>query len=84
MGSTRPAYFDEFIKENYIDRKQQLNLRQDDEEPWARFFGQSSFAQYSVVSQTTIVNVKDLLHHQNELKLFVLLGCGFQTGMGAV
>jgi Zn-dependent alcohol dehydrogenase len=30
------------------------------------------------------VKVKELLHHDDELKLFSPLGCGFQTGMGAI
>lgn len=81
---SHPAYCDEFAKANYIGRQQRVSLREGDEAPWTKFFGQSSFAQYSVVSQATIVNVKNLLHHQNELKLFAPLGCGFQTGMGAV
>lgn len=30
------------------------------------------------------MKVKELLHHDDELKLFSPLGCGFQTGMGAI
>lgn len=51
---------------------------------WSRFFGQSSFAHHSVVSEVSVVNVTDLLRDTSELKLFAPLGCGFQTGMGAV
>ncbi|KAJ6094907.1 hypothetical protein N7467_002420 [Penicillium canescens] len=50
----------------------------------SKFFGQSSFARYSVVSERSIVNVRELLHDQDGLKLFAPLGCGFQTGMGAI
>lgn len=51
---------------------------------WSQFFGQSSFAQYSAVHKSTVVNAKALIRDPSELKLFAPLGCGFQTGMGAV
>lgn len=83
---SHPAYCDVFAVENYIGRQQRVSIRQGDKEetPWTRFFAQSSFAQYSVVDQASIVNAKNLLHSQDELKLFAPLGCGFQTGMGAI
>jgi len=44
------------------------------------FFGQSSFAEYSVASENNVVKVpKDL-----PLEILAPLGCGFQTGAGAV
>lgn len=44
------------------------------------FFGQSSFAQYSVVNKNSIVKVdKDV-----DLRYLGPLGCGFQTGSGTV
>jgi aryl-alcohol dehydrogenase len=44
------------------------------------FFGQSSFAQYSIASENNVVKVpKDL-----PLDLLAPLGCGLQTGSGAV
>lgn len=44
------------------------------------FFGQSSFAQYAIASQNNVVKVdKDL-----PLELLAPLGCGLQTGAGAV
>lgn len=54
------------------------------EEAWARFFGQSSFAEYTLAAESSVVNVNDLLQSDEELNLFAPLGCGFQTGMGAV
>ena len=47
-------------------------------------FGQSSFSSLSVASEKTVVNVNGLLGDEAELKLFGPLGCGFQTGAGAV
>lgn len=48
------------------------------------FFGQSSFSSLSIVSESCIVNVKDLVHSKQELQLFAPLGCGIQTGSGTV
>nr|POE62401.1 aryl-alcohol dehydrogenase [Quercus suber] len=48
------------------------------------FFGQSSFANLSVVKQTSVVNVKGLVNSKHELQLFSPLGCGIQTGSGTV
>lgn len=44
------------------------------------FFGQSSFAKYSVATERNIVKVPDDV----PLELMAPLGCGFQTGAGAV
>lgn len=49
-----------------------------------RFFGQSSFAEYSIVSERSCVNVKGLVNDKKELALFSPLGCGIQTGSGTV
>ena len=49
-----------------------------------KFFGQSSFASLSVVDENCVVNVDGLVQDVAELKLFGPLGCGFQTGAGAV
>ncbi|KAI4728755.1 NAD(P)-binding protein [Aureobasidium sp. EXF-10728] len=49
-----------------------------------KFFGQSSFAQYSVVKQNSVVNVTGLVKSKQELQAFAPLGCGFQTGAGTV
>lgn len=48
------------------------------------FFGQSSFANLSIVKQTSIVNVQSLVKDKAELQLFSPLGCGIQTGSGTV
>jgi Zn-dependent alcohol dehydrogenase len=50
----------------------------------AGFFGQSSFAGMSIVNEGVVVNVKDLLQDEEELKLMAPLGCGIMTGSGAV
>ena len=45
-----------------------------------RFFGQSSFANFSVVSEKSVVNANNLIKSKEELQLFAPLGCGIQTG----
>lgn len=51
-----------------------------DDQPISNFFGQSSFATYSVVEQNNIVKVdKDV-----DLSLLGPLGCGISTGAGTV
>jgi Zn-dependent alcohol dehydrogenase len=46
----------------------------------SHFFGQSSFARLAVVNQTSLVKVPA----ETPLELFAPLGCGLQTGAGAV
>ena len=48
-----------------------------------KFFGQSSFAALSIVSEKSVVNVKGLVNNE-ELKLLAPLGCGLMTGVGAI
>ena len=49
-----------------------------------KFFGHLSFAKLSVVKDTTVLPVKDIIKDKEELKLFAPLGCGIQTGAGAI
>ncbi|KAF2156623.1 NAD(P)-binding protein, partial [Myriangium duriaei CBS 260.36] len=51
---------------------------------YGSFFGQSSFASYSVVRESSIVNVTSLVSNEEDLALFAPLGCGIQTGAGTV
>lgn len=48
-----------------------------------KFFGQSSFSAVTIVSKTSVVNVKDRVKNQKELELLAPLGCGLMTGAGA-
>ncbi|KHN93942.1 alcohol dehydrogenase [Metarhizium album ARSEF 1941] len=47
---------------------------------FSRFFGQSSFSRHAVVSMSSLVKVPS----DTDLALFAPLGCGLQTGAGAV
>lgn len=49
-----------------------------------KFFGQSSFAGTSIVAEGSVVNLKELVKGDDELKLLAPLGCGLMTGSGAV
>ncbi|KUI69177.1 Aryl-alcohol dehydrogenase [Cytospora mali] len=49
-----------------------------------RFFGQSSFARHTIVSDKSVVNVGGLGLARDDLKLLAPLGCGLQTGSGTV
>ncbi|KAL4998425.1 chaperonin 10-like protein [Aspergillus recurvatus] len=92
-GERHPSYCDSFAVENYAGRRGHVTTvtaasadgKEDgEEEVHSRFFGQSSFARYSIVDKSCIVNAKDLVRSEDELTLFAPLGCGFQTGMGAI
>ncbi|KAL2808222.1 chaperonin 10-like protein [Aspergillus granulosus] len=82
--ASKPMYCTQFNLENYIGRKGPGVCKATGEDTWARFFGQSSFGEYSLVAETSVVKVNGLLQSEDELSLFAPLGCGFQTGMGAV
>ncbi|CAI6099782.1 hypothetical protein V2G26_004493 [Clonostachys chloroleuca] len=49
-----------------------------------RFFGQSSLARHSVVSDKCVVNVSGLGLTRDDLKTLAPLGCGLQTGSGTI
>lgn len=48
------------------------------------FFGQSSFANFSIVKECSVVNASKLVDNKQDLQLFAPLGCGIQTGSGTV
>lgn len=52
-----------------------------DGNPLATFFGQSSFATYAVVNEGSAVKIE---HDDIDLALIGPMGCGIQTGAGAV
>ncbi|KAL3459691.1 hypothetical protein BJX64DRAFT_301136 [Aspergillus heterothallicus] len=51
---------------------------------YGKFFGQSSFASVAIVREDSIVNVAGLVEAREELALYAPLGCGIQTGSGAI
>ncbi|OHF00851.1 zinc-binding dehydrogenase [Colletotrichum orchidophilum] len=49
-----------------------------------RFFGQSSLAHHTVVSDKSVVNAAGLNLTRDDLRILAPLGCGLQTGSGTV
>lgn len=49
-----------------------------------KFFGHSSFASLSPVNEACVLPAKDFVKSKEELQLFAPLGCGIQTGAGAI
>ncbi|UCR89350.1 NAD(P)-dependent alcohol dehydrogenase [Mycetocola spongiae] len=79
----RAAYCSRMMELNFGGARADGSLTLTDSEGRAvhgSFFGQSSFAEYSLVSQHNAVKVPDDL----PLRLAGPLGCGIQTGAGAV
>ncbi|KAF2158816.1 hypothetical protein M409DRAFT_61323 [Zasmidium cellare ATCC 36951] len=80
----RPAYCDTFIPMNLYGESEVFKGSDETQSIGAKFFGHSSFAKLSVVKESTVLPVKDLIKNEDELKLFAPLGCGVQTGAGAI
>ncbi|PNS19351.1 hypothetical protein CAC42_2528 [Sphaceloma murrayae] len=76
------SYCEQFVPLNFGGRPTFKNASGEDIP--GSFFGQSSFASYSVVRESSVVNVKDVVKDKQELALFAPLGCGIQTGSGTV
>ncbi|MEZ5658280.1 MAG: NAD(P)-dependent alcohol dehydrogenase [Burkholderiaceae bacterium] len=77
-----PAYCHDFLAHNFVaQRKDGSTAWQGEGGPVRHaFFGQSSFATYSVCHERNAIRIDD----DRDLALFGPLGCGFQTGAGAV
>lgn len=77
-----PAYCYEFERANFSGRRLDGStaLSNSHGEVSGHFFGQSSFATYSVANQRNLVKVRQ----DAPLELLGPLGCGIQTGAGTV
>ncbi|GGG66815.1 aryl-alcohol dehydrogenase [Kocuria dechangensis] len=81
--SGHPAYCENFYAHNFAGRRPDggTAFTQDGGEPVSsHFFGQSAFAAVSNVARRSVVKVDD----DAPLELLGPLGCGIQTGAGAV
>lgn len=77
------AYCEDFFEHNFAGRWVSNGLtpiHDDGEEVRNMFFGQSSFTTFSLANERNVVPVKDDV----SLELLGPLGCGIQTGAGAV
>ncbi|GLA93274.1 hypothetical protein AtubIFM61612_010468 [Aspergillus tubingensis] len=61
-----------------------LSTQSTEPEIFGQFFGQSSFASWTLVQEESVVNVSGLVEGREDLQLLAPLGCGVQTGAGAV
>ncbi len=78
----KPSYCREFTRMNFTAMRPDGSsaLRRGGEPVGAHFFGQSSFASHSIAHQSNVVKVRP----DAPLELLGPLGCGVQTGAGAV
>ncbi|KAJ9615099.1 hypothetical protein H2200_001173 [Cladophialophora chaetospira] len=85
-SQSQPAYCENFHQLNILgDNGSKFRAIGNPHSPIVGgFFGQSSLSSLSVVSERAVVRISELLKDEGELKLFGPLGCGFQTGAGAV
>lgn len=77
-----PAYCQEFYAHNFAGRRSDGStaLSKDDQTYSSHFFGQSSFCTYANVAARSVVKVAD----DAPLEILGPLGCGIQTGAGAI
>ncbi|QSX00152.1 NAD(P)-dependent alcohol dehydrogenase [Haloterrigena alkaliphila] len=78
-----PAYCEAFFEHNFGGRRPEDGtspISRDGERLSGRFFGQSSFATHAIATERNVVPVGDDV----PLELLGPLGCGIQTGAGAV
>lgn len=78
-----PAYCPEMPALNYISEPDVFH-GESGNEYGGKYFGQSSFASMTACKESSVVNVLGNVKTEEELKMFAPLGCGFQTGAGAV
>ena len=78
-----PAYCEDFFAHNFGGSRPEDGtspLSRDGEALSGRFFGQSSFATHAIATERNVVRVEEDV----PLELLGPLGCGIQTGAGAV
>ncbi|MEN8905420.1 MAG: NAD(P)-dependent alcohol dehydrogenase [Clostridiales bacterium] len=75
-------YCENFITQNLIGCRSDgsLTLKNGEEDIHGSFFRQSSFADYALANEQNVVKVRDDI----PLEILAPLGCGIQTGAGAV
>ncbi|KAL2807914.1 chaperonin 10-like protein [Aspergillus granulosus] len=77
----------EVVPENFAFKSLSSSSSSSDSDPtdvYGKFFGQSSFASFSIVREDSIVSVAGLVESREDLALLSPLGCGIQTGSGAI
>lgn len=82
----RPSYCDEGEIRTVLGAESNCYVTDAGEEIRGKFFGQSSFASFAIVNPASVVSLKGLVDPKNidAMKVLAPLGCGLQTGAGAV
>ncbi|GAB5352663.1 NAD(P)-dependent alcohol dehydrogenase [Qipengyuania sp. 483] len=75
-----PAYCNDFEALNFMNKRQGEDAPVFDDGPNAAFFQQSSFATHSIAHERNVVKIESDV----DISLLGPLGCGIQTGAGAV
>lgn len=78
-----PAYCEQFLPMNLLGGRRadgSTTVHEGQTELHAHFFAQSSFAQYAIADERGVTKVSDAA----DLSILAPLGCGIQTGAGAV
>ena len=77
-----PAYCQQFVPLNMVCARADgsTRLHRSDAPVADNFFGQSSFASYAIANERNVLKVDD----DADLAVLAPLGCGIQTGVGAV
>lgn len=82
--SGHPAYCENLVAQNFggkrVDGSRTISLPNSEAEVFSNFFGQSSFCRVALVSRASVARVAA----DTPLDTFAALGCGVQTGAGAV
>ncbi|MFT4065585.1 NAD(P)-dependent alcohol dehydrogenase [Paraburkholderia sp.] len=80
-----PAYCDHLMPNNFSGRRidGSASVKKNGTEISANFFQQSSFATHALATERNVVKVPDSVGVE-QLPLYGPLGCGIQTGAGAV
>lgn len=82
---SKEAYCREFNPLNLENKDSDVTFKTStDETVLGKFFGQSSFSKYSVVSDSCIVNLRNTGVPDDAMDVLGPFGCGFQTGAGAI
>ena len=77
-----PAYCPDIGKENFTNVPDVFSAR--GVSVGGFFFGQSSFANFTIVKESCVANISGLVKDKTELALFAPMACGIQTGSGTV
>ncbi|KAM0196147.1 hypothetical protein ACHAPI_006174 [Fusarium lateritium] len=70
-----PVFYSTFTAANY--RGEAAGYSAEGKNLYGSFFEQLSFSELAVVKEMSIINVSKLVKSEDELKIFIPLGCGF-------